>query len=97
MKKCILCFVVGAALALAMIAIALDAMAQDGLLTSDTAAESSARHFEMRIQEQQAAPMGAAPLGGYTNEKFGDSAPAGTPNPGYAEPQGYSAPVFNNQ
>lgn len=73
------------------------AHAQDGLLVSDTAAESSARHFEMRVEEQQAAPMAAAPLGGYTDEKFGDSAPAGTPMPGYAEPQGFSAPLFKTE
>lgn len=70
----------------------LKAYAEDGLLVSDTATESLNRHIEMRIEEQGALPMGGAPLGGYTDEKFGDSAPPDTPKPGYAEPTGQPDP-----
>ena len=69
------------------------AQAEDGLLVSDTAQESMTRHVVERYQEMQAAPMQTAPLGGYHDEKFGDSAPAGTPMPGYVAPQIAPAPL----
>lgn len=65
------------------------AHAENGLLVSDTQAESTARHAAARQEEYQARPMGA-PYGGYSDERFGDSAPAGTPRPGYVTP----APVY---
>lgn len=61
------------------------AHAEDGLLVSNTAQESATRHVVQRYEEMLQQPMAAPPLGGYSDEKFGDSAPAGTPRPGYAE------------
>lgn len=65
------------------------AQAEDGLLVSDTMQEAAGRHQLERYQEQQAMPMGNAPLGGYQDERFGDTAPAITPQPGYAVMPGF--------